>query len=602
MLHNKEASFKIKEYIQPYLLTFKIVWACSAKLTLLQGLLSLLNSVLPVVILLLLQQVFNGVSEQLSEGVNDFGRLQPYFIGLAATFLFLMLSSTYGSLVDELHQQKIKDYLAQLVQEKTGTLEMSLFEDSTFHDVFFMVKTEAMHRPNQLVLNLRDLLLNATSLLMILIFLSFIHFSIGLILIASIIPATIIRVLYSHKIHNWKKASASMERKSDYLHDVLTTLSHVKEVRVFNLGELLKQRFRVIRNRLYIERLNMSKTNAKNSTIAKILEVGAEVLVYFIVIRQVLTGQVSFGDLAVLIQAFIRAKSNLTKTLQSTVQLNEHRLFLGHLHTLLNLKTEDLDFSKDQLDKLQTLDLENVCFKYPGMIEPAVSNINLSFKSGQLYAIVGENGSGKSTLTKLLCNLYRPNSGQILWNDKDITKVNNEQIISRISVCFQDFNKYHLSVKENVRLHKESDDLTRMTQALKQSSGKSLLDELPNGLDQQLGKEFEQGTDLSLGQWQKLAIARALYKDVDLLILDEPTSAIDPLSEATIFESIEKEARVNGKTVILVTHRLYNIKSVDQIIVMDQGKVINVGNHNQLMTNSIHYQRMFKKQAVGTLD
>lgn len=593
---------RANRYIKPYLETFRIVWQCSARLTVIQALLALIRASLPVVILFLLKLMYDEISVQLSASTQEFAKIFSYLIIIGLVFLVLSVVNSLGQLIDEAQQQKIKDYLAAQIQEKMLALEMDQFENPAFHDTYFFVQKEAMERPAALIISLRNMLQDGVSFLLVAIFLSFIHITIALVLCISVIPAVVIRVLYSQRIYEWQKSRTSMERKSDYLHKVLTSLDFAKELRIFGTGPMLKKQFEGIREKLYGERIQISKISARNTAIAKLIEVGAEIAMYVIVIQRALAGFVTIGDLVVLLQAFARAKGNLTSTLQSLVMINEHRMFLGYLNEFFaydkGQRQSEPVLQTAEVPKLTKLSVQNLCFTYHAGSMQVLDHVNAEFAAGKVYAIVGKNGSGKSSLAKLICGLYPAGPQQIFWNDIDIRSLEPEEMRKHISLCFQDFSRYHFTAKENVRLIPGDNDLSKVQKALSSSGATEVIDTLPKGLDQQLGKQYTDGTDLSTGQWQKLAIARALYKDCDLLIMDEPTSAIDPLSEAGIFEEIKRQSRIQHKAVILITHRLYNLKMADQILVMEQGRVVEQGTHESLHTAGTRYYDMFSKQSA----
>lgn len=550
--------------------------------------------------------MYDEISWQLNAGTQDFQRITPFLIGLGIVFLLISVLSSVGHLVDQAQQLKIKDHLAEVIQTKMQNLDMSHLEDPELHDIYFLIEKEAINRPASLILDLRNMLQNAISFMLIAAFLSQIDWSIGLVLIISVVPGTVIQVIYSEKLNTWRRSSTSLERKGEYLHHILTNPRFAKENRTFSAEPSLKERFLKVRKQLFNERIQILKLSLRNTSISKVIEVGAEIVLYALVVKRTLAGFVTIGDLVVLIQAFVKGKTNLTKTLYSFVIINEHRLLLNYLKEFMAIKTnlspkaDDQGTSTQIVPALQKLVVQNVCFSYPQSNSQVLKSINITFEKGKVYAIVGKNGSGKSSLIKLISRLYKPDKGRVLWNDTDIQELPDNHTKNNISICFQDFAKYHLSVSENIRLKRENDDEQKLEFATRESTAEEVINQLPERLNQQLGKQYKKGTELSTGQWQKLAIARMLYKDADLLILDEPTSAIDPLSESIIFDSIRQQAEVKGKTIILVTHRLYNLSSVDKIIVMQDGNVIDQGSHSELMTSCRTYHKMFESQTVNT--
>lgn len=590
----------MKNYFRPYLHAFKIIWRSSPKWTIIQIILVFTRAVLPLFVLYLLKELYDEIANQILNGSTETGNSLNLLIWLGVIFLARTLSTVLEIHIDEMHNQKISDHLAEVVQNKVLELDLGHFENPEYHDTYFKVQSEAITRPVALVNNVKEAVQNGLSFLLIAGFLSFIHVGIAIVLVISIIPAILIKMYYAKKLYEWQKNRTSSERESKYLYDVLTNYSYLKEIRLFGASKTLKSRFNNIRSSLFSERLSISKLMLRNSLIAKSLEVTVEVLMYVFIIERALNGLVTIGDLIVLLQAFSKGKNDLSKSLQALVSISEHRMFLGYFDDFLNLKPTLKKVKKptefpSSISK--GVSIKNVSFSYPGQSSKALQQITANLRAGEITAIVGENGSGKSSLVKLICRLYDPLSGSIQIDDLDLKDIKIDSLQNNLSVCFQDFSKFHFSVKENIQLGQEEGKLDSNFETVLKSSGSSpLIDRLDKGIHQQLGKEFENGIELSLGQWQKLAIARAFYKNAQILIMDEPTSAIDPLSEHRIFDSIRDEARKKGKIVIIVTHRLYNLKSVDKIIVMSEGRMVDQGTHSGLINSCNQYREMFEKQ------
>lgn len=546
-----------------------------------------------------MKQIIDGVTEVGLGSEELFSHVLNELIYFGITLLSIAVVTQLSQLVTEAQQQRVSDYMAEMVQTQSLSLDLGYFENPEFHNTYFQAQREALYRPVQIVTSLISVLQNGISLVLIAAFLSFLHFGMAIVLIISILPSIFIRYHFSKKLYEWQKSRTAKERESAYLAVVISGTEYAKEVRVFSAGQRLKERFRKIRNLLFDEKLKIGKLRTRNSILAKVVEISAEVGVYIFIVYRTTQGLITIGDLVIYFQAFQKGKGNLTAALQSLVQLVENRMFLTYISDFLGFKSS-LKQSSKPLPLPQSfengIEFKNVSFHYPDRKNKVLQNIDLHFKKGEICAIVGENGSGKSTLIKLLCRLYDPTSGQIQLNQQSLSEYPLHDYQSQLSVTFQDFAQYHFTVQDNITLSDNyHEDHARMEQVTKASGAQGFIKELPHGYKQRLGRQFRKGTELSLGQWQKIAISRTFYRDTEIVIMDEPTSAIDPLAEHQIFKYLKELAK--GKIVVLVTHRLYNLKVADKIVVMDHGHIRETGTHNDLMSAKGHYFNMFETQA-----
>lgn len=532
--------------------------------------------------------------------VEVFPEIMEYLIYFGFVLLLQAASTTIAQLIIDGQEQQVSDYMTGLVQEQALKLDLSYFENPKFHNTHFQAQREAVFRPMRVVTSLMGVLQNSISLILLAGFLSFMSPLVGGVLLISIAPAIIIRYHYSKTMYHWAKQRVAKERESHYLNDVIGNQDHAKEMRVFDAGKKLKKRYSDIRAKLFKEKLHIGKLRARNTLFAKFFEVIAEISVYTFITYRSVQGIITVGDLVIYFQAFQKGKLNLNNALESFIRLVENRMFLTYISDFLNLKSKLIQSASPiAIPKpiQYGIEFKNVGFHYPEQTGRALEDISITFKKGKLYAIVGENGSGKSTLLKLLCRLYDPIAGKIMLDNQSISAYDLDAYQQQISVTFQDFVKYQFTVKDNITLdHMANENPEKLNNLLSSTGAKDFVDALPDKLGQKLGKQYNDGLDLSLGQWQKIAIARALYRDASVILMDEPTSAIDPLAEHTIFEKLKSLSK--DKIVVLVTHRLYNLKLADKILVMDGGKVVERGTHNELIELKQKYFRMFEKQTV----
>ncbi|MEL7020910.1 MAG: ABC transporter ATP-binding protein, partial [Bacteroidota bacterium] len=413
-------------------------------------------------------------------------------------------------------------------------------------------------------------------------------------------PLAVVKWYYSKKMYKWERYRTSLEREANYLNQVLTTDIYAKEVRLFQLAQPLVRRFADVRQSLFKEKYRIGHQRAKAGLLAQGMEIIALVATYGFIIWRTMLGSITLGDLVMYFQAFQRGQGAIKKALQGAVGLYNNRLFLAHLFELLELSSR-LHIAKSPQALPPTLKtgitLRNLYFSYPDTERQVLKNVNLEFKKGEVIALVGENGSGKTTLIKLLTRLYDPTAGAIYYDDVDIRETALESLRRRISVIYQDFAQYHFTVSDNIRIDNLAveADVERVRHAARQSGAASFVETLPLQYEQQLGRRFRQGVELSGGQWQKIALARAFHKSAELIVLDEPTSAIDPLAEAAIFDELRLLAK--NRIILLVTHRLYNLQMADRIVVLEQGAVVEMGTHQELFADTNgHYRKMFEQQ------
>lgn len=509
--------------------------------------------------------------------------------------------TNYQQLATEAQQQLVADHLSKKVIDKTTQLDISFYENPKFHDVLHLAQSQAMYKPIQILNNLTDLLKNGMLISSLAALLIFLHWSIGIVLILCAIPVAFVKWHYSKKMFLWQQKRVSLERESRYINRILTSDTYAKELRIFGFAKLLKEKFLHVRLKLYEEKFKINRGKAQSAIWAKGIEIIAMVLVFSFIAWRSFHGEITIGDLVMYFQAFQKGQASIQSLLTSVVSLYSNRLFITHLFELLGLDSIlQQDPQPLPVDKLVSgIEIKDLSFHYPDHKSTVINKVNLSLKKGKVIAFVGENGSGKSTMIKLLCRFYDPQQGTIIWDNNNYKKLDLKELRKRITIIHQDYTKYQLSVHENIRIEQigttyTNDELNMTIKAAKQSGAHKFIENLPETYDQKLGRWFKNGQELSGGQWQKLALSRAFYKDADLIILDEPTSSIDPNSEAKMFSTLRDISE--DKILILITHRVYNLKIADKIVVFDHGNVVETGNHHELLALNGKYAEMYNNQ------
>ena len=576
--------------------SLRFVWISSKKWTIILLIFHFIQAILPVLSLYMIKLIVDAVT---NSSKTDFSEVIHYILVFGGIQLLQAILQNYRQLISETQQQLVSDYMSEVIIDKAVDIDISYYENAAYHNTFHQAQKQALYRPVQILNNLTEFLSSTFLLISLAGLLFFLHWGIALILICFALPIAGVKWYYSRKLYEWERNRTELEREAAYLNHVLTSDSYAKEVRIFNLGEILKKRFTEVRKALFGEKFKINNQRAKAGVLAKSTEIIAMVLAYGYIAWNTFNGNSTIGDLVMYFQAFQKGQSAIQQLLQSVVGLYSNRLFLSHLFELLEV--ESLVKPPEETIPLQNLEnsirLESVGFVYPNTEKKVLKNINLELKKGQIIAFVGENGSGKTTLIKLLCKLYHPNEGKILWDKIDFKNTSLSDLRQRISVIYQDFAKYQFSIGENIQIGDLASPLSEPARqsAAEKSGALRFIDKFPKGYDQILGGMFKKGSELSGGQWQKIALARAFYKDAEIIILDEPSSSIDPLAEAEIFEHFKTLAK--DKILILVTHRLYNLKIADKIVVLNNGEIVEEGTHLDLVEKKGLYSEMFEKQV-----
>ena len=600
-----KASRKIKNKLQValrFIPALRLVWQSSPGWTIARLVLVVFQGLLPLAIIYLAKLIIDTVTVGLQASDPDavFERVLPLIILAGAVTIFNSLCQSLTELVNTAHAQQVTDYMQGIIHVKSVEADLEYYENAKYHDALQRAQQEAPYRPPQILNRLAQASQNAISLVAMVGLLVSLHWGIiGLLLVATI-PAVLVRMKYSRIMYTWQRRRTQLERESMYLGWMLTNEQFAKEVRLFDLGYWFGEEYKQIRQQLYREKLSLS---TKRSLAFFLSQAFAGILIFSVfayIIYQTVRGVLLLGDLVLYYQALQRGQNNLRLTLNNLSGLYEDNLFLANLYEFLDLKPriKESEQPKPLPAKFeQGIAFNNVSFQYADSARQALKNINLTIKPGETIALVGENGSGKTTLIKLLCRLYDPTSGNITIDGMDLRLFEIAELRRQVSVIFQDYAKYHFSAEENIRLGNievKPKDANILSAAMR-SGAHEVITKLPQGYDTVLGKLFDRGEELSIGQWQKVALARAFLRDSQVIVLDEPTSAMDPKAEYEIFKKFRE--LIKDQSAILITHRLSTVKMADRIYVMDNGSIVESGTHDELMQLQQSYAHLFETQA-----
>jgi len=525
-----------------------------------------------------------------------------WFVALECGLMVLQRGlESIGGLLRRLQGLKLTDYIAGLVHRKTIYLDLEYFENTRFHDRLHRAQQEAGFRP---MLVLRQLMTEMQSIVTLFAFIgiliAFDWYVVGILLIVTV-PSLLYEMHFSRRMFHWFRARTETERKSYYLGFLLSFPEYAQELRLFKLGAYLADMYQAVRGDLRRERIGLETKRALARLGAGILAVAGVYFCYGLTGFYALIGAITLGEMTMYYRALLGGQRTLQQLLGGLSELYESNLFLTNLYELLALEpnvTDPPDPVPIPKPMQQGIVLEDVHFRYPGADDDVLKGINLRVRPGERIALVGENGAGKTTLVKLLCRLYDPTAGHIRLDGADLDRYRLEALHDQVGVIFQDFVRYEFTVRENIGLGdvEHLDDMARIEEAARRSGADEIIQSLPKQYETQLGQRFStDGFDLSIGQWQKIALARAFMREAQILILDEPTASLDARAEYEVFQRFRE--LTTGRAAVLISHRFSTVRMADHIYVMHEGRVVEHGVHDDLMALGGRYARLFEMQA-----
>ena len=594
--------------------TLRLVWEADRTGTLVIAGFTLVAALLPPAIAWVGKLIIDAVvaaAAQANAAPEVAGPLRQRVLLLVGVELGLLVLQTGVTRVLGLLRELLRGKLGNLINlrilEKALELEVRHFEDAETYDKMQNARREASARPLSLVMQILTVGQNTVTLASFAALLvSLSPWSVLVIILASI-PAFIAEARLaaeSFRLYSWR---APEGRKLNYLEWILTRDSHVKEVKLFGIGQLILGRYKALFSKFFDEDRRLAIRRATWGFGLGLLSLAAFYGAYALVAGRAARAEITLGDMALYLAVFRQGQGAFQAILTAIGSMYEDALFMSNLFAFLTLPTHGerpriptpLSLPRGQT---HAIEFRNLSFRYPGKEAWALRDVNLVIRPGERVALVGENGAGKSTLVKLLMRLYLPTEGQILYGGIDLRDFDAEDLRSRIGAVFQDFVRYQFPVSENIGLGdvRFIEDRPRIQQAAEQGGAAPIIATLPKGYDTPLGGWFESGTELSAGQWQKLAVSRAFMRDAEVLILDEPTASIDAEAEHELFERFQ--ALAADRTAIVISHRFSTVRMADRIAVLRDGRIEELGSHKDLVELGGRYAHLFQLQARGYLD
>ena len=599
----------LKQYVQrafaqiPFLWrAFLLVWNTGRAWTVAWILLLILQGLLPVANVYLTRTLINLLVVLVASPSKDWAALRPVVFTAALMALVLLVNEILRSaarIIRIAQSERVKDYVSGLIHAQSTRIDLAFYESPDYYDQMYRARVEASHRPVALMENIGSLFQNSITLGAMAVVLVPFGWWLPLALLLSTLPA--LYVVLSHRLrqYRWNRKNTEAQRRAWYYDWLLAARETAAELRLFDLGSHYREAFQSVRRRLVSEQLRLVRDQGLSEFAAGLGALSISGAAVLWMAWQVLLGVYTLGDLGMFYQAFNQGQSLLRTLLENAGEIYSNSMFLGDLFDFLNLEPQVVD-PPAPLPAPQVLQagirFEGVDFSYPGGEHLALHSFNLSLPAGQVAAVVGANGAGKSTLIKLLCRFYDPQAGAIYLDDIDLRQFSVLELRQRITVLFQEPVHYSATVQENIALGDlhAAPGREAVQTAARAAGAAGAGERLPDGYDTLLGKWFKGGMDLSVGEWQRVALARAFLRRAPLILLDEPTSAMDPWAEADWLGRFRSLAK--GHTALLITHRFTTAAYADRIYVMDKGQIVEAGTHRELLETGGAYAQSWKEQ------
>jgi ATP-binding cassette subfamily B protein len=578
-----------------------LAWAASPNALIRYTVLGVINSAIPPIAVYLGARLVDRIAEARAHSLHLVDLL-PIVIGLWIGAVVQRAIGAYMGYGRNLFVRRVQLEAERRLLQQASKVDLGHFDNSDWHDRLARAKRDVSWRPGDLTWSVLGLSGNIVSIALMASLLASLHFILVILALAAAFLSLLLERRMTSRLYEFFYRETPEEREREYLGDLLVQPRLTKEIRAYVLADYLLGRHSKITEDLYRQREYMYRSATRISMLSGLVGGTTLALAYVFLALRGVAGTIEPGAVVLVIGAFTSVAGTLGQISSTFIAVDQHTTFLDDyfsfqaIEPLVQLPLKPHPNDGWHADRI---DFDDVDFSYPGGAEPAVTGLSLHIGAGELIALVGENGAGKSTLVKLLLRFYDPDQGSVRVGGVDLRHMDPEILRSRIGVLFQDYASYELSVRENVVMGRpdgKSDD-ARVMAALRDSRSEWLVKKMPNGLDSKVGRLFEGGHDLSGGEWQRLALARIMYRDADIWILDEPTSSLDPEAEAAIFAELKENLR--GRIGIVISHRFSTVRIADRIAVIADGRVSELGSHEELLRQHGRYAQLFEIQAAG---
>lgn len=579
----------------------RLVWTAAPGWTLVNLSIVVVQGVLPLISLVLLKQVVDSLAVAVTDPGAGFTSV-AIWIGLAGLVAVVTaLTNAWGGHAADAQGLTVTDHVADVIHGQSIAVDLGYYEDPEFHDTLHQAQLDSLHRPVRIVNGLKQTLQSGLLLIGIVGLLFVSHWAVGLALLLAALPAGLIRIIYARQRFRYELDHVELDRKSQHYHWLVTGAANARDVRLLGIGRVFAERFNCLRQQLRLGRLALGIKRMRGEMIT---QAGATIVLYgtlAVMAYYAVQGSMTLGVIVMYFQGYQRALVALQNILQSLAWLYEDNLFLKHFYDFLDLPSA-VEQAEGQSLIPAPAGLGLVCrdlhFMYPSRSEESLRGVDFEIRPGEVVALVGVNGAGKTTLAKLICRLYDPQCGSIRWEGKDLRSFQAAAWRRQVSVVSQDFAQFDLTIGENIWLGDVEQDAEAdaLLEAARRSGIDQVIAQFADGFDTQLGTTFQSGQELSIGEWQRLALARAWFRNAQLLIFDEPNSSLDPLAEAEMIRTFRSVIR--KRSALIISHRLSTVQLADRIYVLDDGQVVEQGTHQELLQLDGHYTKLYSSQAV----
>ncbi|HKL21708.1 MAG TPA: ABC transporter ATP-binding protein [Tichowtungia sp.] len=593
---------KVLEPLSTVRRVLPILWASARGWSIVAGVLLILEITFGLLSLYLIKNLVDGMTTLLAAD-DPAGGIETVLWQVAAfggaTLAFLTVRGL-ANLAREIQGMAVADYMDRMIHTRAINCDLSFYESPRYFDTLQRARAYGAQRPAQVTSNILLLAKNLVMLAAVIFLLASISWMLLPILAFAIIPALLVRMHFTRGLYEWRRRRTAMERRAGYLDWLMTSDIHAKELRLNQLGSYLQDWYSELRNQLRNENFEINKRRTR----LEILVGAVATVVFFLALAylalETAAGRNSVGDLVLFLLIFQRAQGMGQEIVTQISRFYEDHLYLGMLFEFLEIRPSLVSPDEPQPVPEQLtagIEMENVSFTYPGCREQVLHDINLVIPPGKVIALVGANGSGKTSLIKLLARLYDPTEGRILVDGQDARTFDLEDYRRMFSVIFQDFSRYADTVRENIRFGdiRLPPGTQDVEDAARRAGADDFIRRLLFGYDTLLSRMFEEGQEISVGEWQKIALARAFMNRSRIIILDEPTSALDPNAEFELFENFKE--RIGGRSAVIISHRLSTIRMADYIYVLGNEKIAEQGHHEDLMAIGGLYYQAFNRQG-----